>query len=107
MESGVLVKVLNEVLKFFKMYFFQIFVMLFMVDNEVGKIMCLCQVFQNVVNWGLKVSEWVQQVLGLMDGKGGGKDMFVQVIGKNVGCFQEVLQLVIFFVQFCLGDVKN
>ncbi|CAJ0965432.1 unnamed protein product [Ranitomeya imitator] len=46
---------------------------IFAVDNEAGKITCLCQVPQETVDKGLKANEWVQQVSELMDGKGGGK----------------------------------
>lgn len=81
--------------------------MLFTVDNEAGKITCLCQVPQNAANRGLKASEWVQQVSGLMDGKGGGKDVSAQATGKNIGCLQEALQLATSFAQLRLGDVKN
>ena len=44
---------------------------------------------------------------GLMDGKGGGKDVSAQATGKNVGCLQEALQLATSFAQLHLGDVKN
>lgn len=64
-------------------------------------------VFQNAANRGLKASEWVQQVSGLMDGKGGGKDVSAQATGKNVGCLQEALQLATSFAQLHLGNVKN
>nr|KAF6405962.1 hypothetical protein HJG59_000021 [Molossus molossus] len=98
---------LNEALKLFKTHSPQTSAMLFTVDNEAGKITCLCQVPQNAANRGLKASEWVQQVSGLMDGKGGGKDVSAQATGKNVGCLQEALQLATSFAQLRLGDVKN
>nr|KAF6408758.1 hypothetical protein HJG63_000021 [Rousettus aegyptiacus] len=107
MESGASAKALNEALKLFKTHSPQTSAMLFTVDNEAGKITCLCQVPQNAANRGLKASEWVQQVSGLMDGKGGGKDMSAQATGKNVGCLQEALQLATSFAQLHLGNVKN
>uniref|UniRef100_A0A2K5DP58 Alanine--tRNA ligase n=1 Tax=Aotus nancymaae TaxID=37293 RepID=A0A2K5DP58_AOTNA len=107
MESGASAKALNEALKLFKMHSPQTSAMLFTVDNEAGKITCLCQVPQNAANRGLKASEWVQQVSGLMDGKGGGKDVSAQATGKNVGCLQEALQLATSFAQLRLRDVKN
>uniref|UniRef100_F6QJF8 Alanine--tRNA ligase n=1 Tax=Bos taurus TaxID=9913 RepID=F6QJF8_BOVIN len=106
-ESGASAKALNEALKLFKMHSPQTSAMLFTVDNEAGRITCLCQVPQNAANRGLKASEWVQQVSGLMDGKGGGKDVSAQATGKNVGCLQEALQLATSFAQLRLGDVKN
>ncbi|XP_032467799.1 alanine--tRNA ligase, cytoplasmic isoform X6 [Phocoena sinus] len=107
MESGASAKALNEALKLFKTHSPETSAMLFTVDNEAGKITCLCQVPQNAANRGLKASEWVQQVSGLMDGKGGGKDVSAQATGKNVGCLQEALQLAATFAQLHLGDVKN
>jgi len=56
---------------------------------------------------GLKASQWVQEVSGLMDGKGGGKDVSAQATGKNVGCLREALQLASAFARLRLGDLKN
>lgn len=49
--------------------------------------------FQNAVNKGLKANEWVQQVSGLMQGKGGGKPESAQASGSNISCLQEVLSI--------------
>ncbi|KAK2498483.1 hypothetical protein MC885_002150 [Smutsia gigantea] len=105
--SPLVAEALNEALKLFKMHSPQTSAMLFTVDNEAGKITCLCQVPQNAASRGLKASEWVQQVSGLMDGKGGGKDVSAQATGKNVGCLQEALQLATSFAQLHLGAVEN
>ncbi|XP_009702540.1 PREDICTED: alanine--tRNA ligase, cytoplasmic, partial [Cariama cristata] len=78
MENGASAKALNESLKLFKTYSPQTATMLFAVDNEAGRITCLCQVPQETANKGLKASQWVQEVSGLMDGKGGGKDVSAQ-----------------------------
>ncbi|XP_020819319.1 alanine--tRNA ligase, cytoplasmic [Phascolarctos cinereus] len=107
MESGASAKALNEALKLFKTHSPETSAMLFTVDNEANKIICLCQVPQNAANRGLKASEWVQQVSGLMDGKGGGKDVSAQATGKNVGCLQEALRLATSFAHLRLGDLKN
>ncbi|XP_027699043.1 alanine--tRNA ligase, cytoplasmic [Vombatus ursinus] len=107
MESGASAKALNEALKLFKTHSPETSAMLFTVDNEANKIICLCQVPQNAANRGLKASEWVQQVSGLMDGKGGGKDVSAQATGKNVGCLQEALRLATSFAHLQLGDLKN
>ncbi|KAI1890024.1 hypothetical protein AGOR_G00168960 [Albula goreensis] len=107
MESGASAKALNESLKLLKTQSPQTAAMLFTVDNEAGKIICLCQVPQEVVNRGLKASEWVQEVCPLMDGKGGGKDMSAQATGKNTHCLQEALQLANEFARLKLGDVQN
>ncbi|XP_053126698.1 alanine--tRNA ligase, cytoplasmic [Hemicordylus capensis] len=107
MESGASAKALNESLKLLKTHSPETAAMLFTVDNEAGKIICLCQVPQEVASKGLKASEWVQQVSGLMDGKGGGKDLSAQATGKNVGCLKEALQLATNFAKLRLEELKN
>ncbi|XP_048371818.1 alanine--tRNA ligase, cytoplasmic [Sphaerodactylus townsendi] len=107
MESGASAKALNESLKLFKTHSPETAAMLFTVDNEAGKIICLCQVPQKVASNGLKASEWVQQVSGLMDGKGGGKDISAQATGKNVDCLEEALQVATDFANLKLGELKN
>uniref|UniRef100_A0A8C8SSQ0 Alanine--tRNA ligase n=1 Tax=Pelusios castaneus TaxID=367368 RepID=A0A8C8SSQ0_9SAUR len=106
-ESGASAKALNESLKLFKAYSPQTAAMLFSVDNEAGKITCLCQVPQEAANKGLKANQWVQEVSGLMDGRGGGKDVSAQATGKNVGCLEEALKLAIDFAKLHLGELKN
>lgn len=49
----------------------------------------------------------MQEVSGLMDGKGGGKDVSAQATGKNVGCLQEALKLATDFARLRLGELKN
>ncbi|XP_064579000.1 alanine--tRNA ligase, cytoplasmic [Zonotrichia leucophrys gambelii] len=107
MENGASAKALNESLKLFKTNSPQTAAMLFAVDNEAGRITCLCQVPQETANKGLKASQWVQEVSGLMDGKGGGKDISAQATGKNVGCLQEALKLATDFARLRLGELKN
>ncbi|TFK10928.1 sorting nexin-30 [Platysternon megacephalum] len=107
LESGASAKALNESLKLFKAYSPQTATMLFSVDNEAGKITCLCQVPQEAANKGLKANQWVQEVSGLMDGKGGGKDVSAQATGKNVGCLEEALKLATDFAKLHLGKLKN
>uniref|UniRef100_U3ILW3 Alanine--tRNA ligase n=1 Tax=Anas platyrhynchos platyrhynchos TaxID=8840 RepID=U3ILW3_ANAPP len=100
-------RALNESLKLFKTHSPQTATMLFAVDNEAGRITCLCQVPQETVKKGLKASQWVQEVSGLMDGKGGGKDVSAQATGKNVGCLPEALRLATDFARLHLGELKN
>jgi alanyl-tRNA synthetase len=45
------------------------------------------------VNRGLKANEWVQQVSGLLQGKGGGKPEAAQASGSNISCLQEALSI--------------
>uniref|UniRef100_A0A8C7QV03 Alanine--tRNA ligase n=1 Tax=Oncorhynchus mykiss TaxID=8022 RepID=A0A8C7QV03_ONCMY len=104
MESGASAKALNESLKLLKTQSPQTAAMLFTVDNDAGKIICLCQVPQDVANRGLKASEWVQELCPLMDGKGGGKDMSAQATGRNTHCIEEALQMANQFAQLKLSE---
>ncbi|XP_013926752.1 PREDICTED: alanine--tRNA ligase, cytoplasmic-like [Thamnophis sirtalis] len=107
MENGASAKALNESLKLLKTHSPETAAMLFSVDNEAGKITCLCQVPQEVAGKGLKASEWVQQVSVLMDGKGGGKDLSAQATGKNTDCLEEALQVATEFANLKLSELKN
>ncbi|KFP79842.1 Alanine--tRNA ligase, cytoplasmic [Acanthisitta chloris] len=95
MENGASAKALNESLKLFKTCSPQTAAMLFAVDNEAGRITCLCQVPQETANKGLKASQWVQE------------DISAQATGKNVGCLQEALKLATDFARLRLGELKN
>ncbi|XP_058849960.1 alanine--tRNA ligase, cytoplasmic-like [Acipenser ruthenus] len=107
MEAGASAKALNESLKLLKMHSPKTAAMLFTADSDADKVICLCQVPQEVANRGLKASDWVQHVCPLLDGKGGGKDMSAQATGRNTHCLQEVLQLAIDFAHLKLGDLNN
>ncbi|KAJ3596783.1 hypothetical protein NHX12_003184 [Muraenolepis orangiensis] len=96
MESGASAKALNESLKLLKTHSPETAAMLFTVDPDAGKIICLCQVPQ--------ASEWVQELCPLLDGKGGGKDMSAQATGRNTLCVKQALQMANEFARLKLGD---
>lgn len=77
--------------------------MFFSVDSETNKIVCLSAVPKNAVSKGLKANEWVQQVTGLMQGKGGGKAESAQASGSNVSCLEEALSIATQFANIKLG----
>ncbi|MBN3280735.1 SYAC protein, partial [Polyodon spathula] len=107
MEAGASAKALNESLKLLKMHSPKTAAMLFTVDSDADKVICLCQVPQEVANRGLKASDWVQHVCPLLDGKGGGKDVSAQATGRNTHCLQEALQLASEFAHLKLGGLNN
>ncbi|CAH2219240.1 alanine--tRNA ligase, cytoplasmic [Pelobates cultripes] len=92
MESGASAKALNESLKLLKSHSPQTAAIMFSVDNDSGKITCLCQVPQETAHKGLKACEWVNKVSELMERKGGGKDTSAQATGRNVGSLSEILR---------------
>ncbi|XP_037109006.1 alanine--tRNA ligase, cytoplasmic-like [Syngnathus acus] len=104
METGASAKALNECLKVLKANSPQTASMLFAVDPDAGKVICLCEVPQEKAKLGLKASEWVQELCPLMDGKGGGKDMSAQAAGRNTECLQEALQMARQFASLKLGE---
>lgn len=77
--------------------------MFFSVDSDAGKIMCMSYVPKDAVVTGLKANEWVNNVSGLMNGKGGGKDLSAQATGNNVGCLSEVMEKSIEYAMEKLG----
>ncbi|XP_007910546.1 alanine--tRNA ligase, cytoplasmic [Callorhinchus milii] len=107
LEAGASAKVLNEALKLFKTTSPQTAAMLFAVDSEAGRITCLCQVPQEVASRGLKANEWIGHISGLLDGKGGGKDLSAQATGKNINCLDKALNLATEFAKLKLGGIKN
>ena len=58
---------------------------------------------QELVAKGLKANEWVSNVSGLMQGKGGGKDMSAQATGNNVSCLKQAMDLSTTFAEEKLG----
>uniref|UniRef100_S4RAA8 Alanine--tRNA ligase n=1 Tax=Petromyzon marinus TaxID=7757 RepID=S4RAA8_PETMA len=77
--------------------------MLFAVDNDAGKVTCLCQVAEEAVHSGLKASAWVQHVTPLLGGRGGGKDVSAQASGTNTTSIPEAISLAQEFARLKLG----
>ncbi|XP_063838853.1 alanine--tRNA ligase, cytoplasmic [Ostrinia nubilalis] len=65
----------------------------FSVDNESGKIYCLAAVPKSINERGLLASEWVQSVVNIMGGKGGGKAESAQASGNNPQNLKEALKV--------------
>uniref|UniRef100_UPI0037E8FDAE alanine--tRNA ligase, cytoplasmic n=1 Tax=Semicossyphus pulcher TaxID=241346 RepID=UPI0037E8FDAE len=104
METGASAKALNDSLKLLKSQSPQTAAMLFTIDPDAGKIICLCQVPEEVTKRGLKASEWVQEICPLMDGKGGGKEMSAQATGRNTQCLQDALEVANEFARLKLEE---
>lgn len=63
------------------------------VDADSKKIFCLASVSKSGIEKGLKANEWIQQLSGVMGGKGGGKAESAQASGTNYDRVDEVLEL--------------
>ena len=79
-------------------------IMLFSVDEDEGKCCVLSSVTDSLVrDKGFKANEWVQQVSGVINGKGGGKELNAQAVGSNVGKVEEAVELARKFAELKLG----
>lgn len=67
--------------------------MFFSVDDENNKIYCLAAVPKNAIEKGLLASEWVQSVVDIIKGKGGGKAESAQASGSNAGCLKDAMKI--------------
>ncbi|GBP64117.1 Alanine--tRNA ligase, cytoplasmic [Eumeta japonica] len=86
-------KALDAALKQVKQHCPNASAMFFSVDNDTNKIFCLASVPKNAVEKGLKASDWVQAVVGVMEGKGGGKAESAQASGNNPKSLQSAIKL--------------
>ncbi|CAH2066593.1 unnamed protein product, partial [Iphiclides podalirius] len=84
-------KALDSALKQVKQLLPNTAAMFFSVDEEAGKIYCLAAVPKNLNDKGLLASEWVQSIVGIMGGKGGGKAESAQASGNNPKCIKEAI----------------
>lgn len=67
--------------------------MFFSVDDETKKIFCLAAVPKNAIEKGLLASEWIQSVVTVMNGKGGGKAESGQASGNNPSNLNEAIKI--------------
>lgn len=67
--------------------------MFFSVDEDSNKIFCLAAVPKSLNEKGLVASEWVQSVVPVIGGKGGGKAESAQASGNNVKALDEAMKI--------------
>eukprot|EP00795_Rhopilema_esculentum_P001457 gene1457-15882_t len=93
-EDGCDSKALDTALKVLKSSANSKPAMLLSVDNNAGKVLCLCNVPKSVIDSnGLKADEWVKQVTKKIGGKAGGKPQSAQGSGNNTGAIDEAMEL--------------
>ncbi|XP_047107863.1 alanine--tRNA ligase, cytoplasmic [Schistocerca piceifrons] len=100
-------KALDSALKQVKLSSPETAAMFFSVDSDAKKIVCLSAVPKNLINRGLKANEWIQQVSGMMQGKGGGKPESAQASGNNTSCLENAIQTAIKYAELKLGNDVN
>ncbi|XP_070574110.1 alanine--tRNA ligase, cytoplasmic-like [Ptychodera flava] len=104
LDAGANSKALDAALKEYRSLSPQTAAMLFSVDADIKKIICLCHVPKESIDKGLKAGEWVKHVSGVMNGKGGGKDASAQASGDNINGLEEATKLA---QEFAEMKIKN
>nr|XP_026487710.1 alanine--tRNA ligase, cytoplasmic [Vanessa tameamea] len=66
--------------------------MFFSVDEDSNKIFCLVAVPKNLIEKGLLASEWIQSIVPIIGGKGGGKAESAQASGNNIRALDEAIK---------------
>lgn len=97
-------KAINEALKIYKSSSPQTAVMMFSVDEDAGKIICLSQVSKKTAENGLKANEWIKEVSNVIEGKGGGKDVSAQSAGTNWRCLSKAMEVANQFAKLKLNS---
>lgn len=93
-EDGCQAKALDATLKQVKTAAPHLAAMLFSVDKDANKVLCLCQVPKDVVaSKGLKADEWVKNISGVINGKGGGKPLSAQGSGDNLNDVEKAVEM--------------
>lgn len=67
--------------------------MFFSIDDETNKIFCLAAVPKNAIDKGLLASEWIQSVVPVIGGKGGGKAESGQASGSKPASLIEAMDI--------------
>ncbi|XP_395392.3 alanine--tRNA ligase, cytoplasmic isoform X1 [Apis mellifera] len=65
--------------------------LLISIDPDAKKIFALSSVSKFAINKGLKANEWIQEIVPLMEGKGGGKSESAQASGTNISCVTKLI----------------
>ncbi|KAK7478207.1 hypothetical protein BaRGS_00030568 [Batillaria attramentaria] len=92
-KAGNNAKALDAAMKQYKSLSPNTSAMFFSVDNDANKILCMCSVPKAVASNGLNAKEWVDQVVGVIGGKCGGKDVSAQATGSNPGAITEAMSI--------------
>ncbi|XP_033755584.1 alanine--tRNA ligase, cytoplasmic-like [Pecten maximus] len=101
-KAGSNAKSLDAAMKQYKTSSPETSAMFFSVDKEAGKILCMSCVPKVSVSKGLNAKDWVNEVVPVIQGKCGGKDLAAQATGSNTDGLQEALDIATKFAQMKL-----
>jgi len=102
-KAGSNAKALDAAMKQYKALSPKTSAMFFSVDQDAGKILCMSCVPKETVSAGLSAKAWVDQVVGVIAGKGGGKDLSAQATGSNPAALNDALKIATDFAQMKLS----
>ncbi|XP_005102630.1 alanine--tRNA ligase, cytoplasmic [Aplysia californica] len=102
-KAGSNAKALDAAMKQYKSLSPQTSAMFFSVDQDAGKILCMSCVPKETVSTGLNAKAWVDSVVPLIAGKGGGKELSAQATGTNTGALSDALKTALEFAQLKLS----
>ncbi|XP_074103086.1 alanine--tRNA ligase, cytoplasmic [Cotesia typhae] len=76
----------------------------FSIDEDTKKIFALASVPKEAVQKGLTANEWIQAIVSLIGGKGGGKAEAAQASGSNYSCLKEAMKIAREYASSKLGN---
>ena len=108
-KAEVMMKALEESMKKFKAELPDTAVLLLSVGQEEGvdRVICHAYVPKSAVRLGMTASEWLQRVMLVIDGKGGGKDMVAQGTGTKLEAVDQAIQTATNFAREALKVGKE
>ena len=93
LNAGSNAKALDSALKTVKSITSTSAALFFSVDEDANKIICLASVPKETTEKGLKANEWINNIVTLINGKGGGKLESAQATGTNISALDEAVKL--------------
>ncbi|GFO25320.1 alanine--tRNA ligase, cytoplasmic-like [Plakobranchus ocellatus] len=102
-DAGSNAKALDAAMKQYKALSPRTSAMFFSVDQEASKILCMSCVPKDAHPSGLNAKAWVDQVVPLIQGKGGGKELSAQATGTNTQALEEAVQVATDFAKLKLS----
>ncbi|XP_059156617.1 alanine--tRNA ligase, cytoplasmic-like [Physella acuta] len=102
-KAGSNTKALDAAMKQYKATSPQTSAMFFTVDEEGGKILCMSCVPKESLSTGLNAKAWVDVVVPIINGKGGGKDLAAQATGTKTQSLDEALRAATEFAKLKLS----
>ncbi|XP_052816323.1 alanine--tRNA ligase, cytoplasmic-like isoform X1 [Mya arenaria] len=102
-KAGSNAKALDAAMKQYKALSPETAAMFFTVDPDNSKIVCMSCVPKSIVSPEFGADKWVGQVSGLINGKGGGKELSAQATGSNTGAISKALEVALEFAKMKLS----